>query len=479
MNSKIVLITGGTTGIGFACADYLLGLDYRVIITGRTRENLDRAVAKLGINCIGILSDTSSLEDIDDLVAKVKNQFGKIDGLFVNAGIFKAASFQETTESLFDETMNVNFKGAFFTIQKFIPILNNPASVVLNTSIVVFRSFANTSIYTASKAALVEAQQQLQTIKEILSQAEEIQQHYRELEMLRDREEAQSQKFQTYQQAQTHKLHLQQLQNHQYQQAQIRVAQYDAQLTQLSEQEQDVVKTLAKRDKIVENLAALKQAKKQLRSLDKIEADISGFEGTAHLVFLGDYIDRGLQSRQVIEILLSDRLKPFEAYFLKGNHEDALLSFLSDPGFGPKWAAYGGRETLVSYGVRPPRSLSLNSEWEKAHDAFLKAIPNVHQKFLMTLPTSVRIGGYGFAHAGLRPGKTFAEQNDEDLMWIRDEFLGGKSTFDVMVVHGHTPVDQPHSDHRRINVDTGAYFTGRLTAAKLTGTTVEFIATDT
>lgn len=215
------------------------------------------------------------------------------------------------------------------------------------------------------------------------------------------------------------------------------------------------------------------------RLLDKIEADISGFEGTAHLVFLGDYIDRGLQSRQVIEILLSDRLKPFEAYFLKGNHEDALLSFLSDPGFGPKWAAYGGRETLVSYGVRPPRSLSLNSEWEKAHDAFLKAIPNVHQKFLMTLPTSVRIGGYGFAHAGLRPGKTFAEQNDEDLMWIRDEFLGGKSTFDVMVVHGHTPVDQPHSDHRRINVDTGAYFTGRLTAAKLTGTTVEFIATDT
>lgn len=215
------------------------------------------------------------------------------------------------------------------------------------------------------------------------------------------------------------------------------------------------------------------------RLLDKIEADIEGFEGKAHLVFLGDYIDRGLQSRQVIEILLSDRLEPFETHFLKGNHEDAILSFLADPGFGPKWAAYGGRETLVSYGVRPPRSLSLNTEWERAHDAFLKAIPNVHQKFLMTLPTSVRIGGYGFAHAGLRPGKTFAEQSDDDLMWIRDEFLGGKSTFDVMVVHGHTPVDQPHSDHRRINVDTGAYFTGRLTAAKLTGTTVEFIATDT
>lgn len=213
--------------------------------------------------------------------------------------------------------------------------------------------------------------------------------------------------------------------------------------------------------------------------LDKIEFDIAGLTTKPHLVFLGDYIDRGLQSRQVIETLLSDRLAPFETYCLKGNHEDAILSFLSDPSFGPKWASYGGRETLVSYGVRPPRSLSLNSEWEDAHDAFLKAIPNDHQRFLRSLPTSVRIGGYGFAHAGLRPGKKFAEQTDHDLMWIREEFLNEHATFDVMVVHGHTPVDTPHSDHRRINVDTGAYFTGRLTAAKLTRTEVEFITTET
>ncbi len=213
--------------------------------------------------------------------------------------------------------------------------------------------------------------------------------------------------------------------------------------------------------------------------LDKIEADRAGLEQKPSLVFLGDYIDRGLQSRQVIDTLLSDRLDAFQAYYIKGNHEDALLSFLSDPSFGPKWAAYGGRETLVSYGVRPPRSLSFNAEWEQAHDAFLKAIPNAHQTLLRSMPTSVQIGGYGFAHAGLRPGKKFAEQNDHDLMWIRDEFLNENGTFDVMVVHGHTPVDKPHNDHRRINVDTGAYFTGRLTAAKLTGTDVAFIATDT
>jgi NAD(P)-dependent dehydrogenase (short-subunit alcohol dehydrogenase family) len=154
MNDKTIVITGGTTGIGFACAKYLIKAGYSVIITGRTKENLDNAVSKLGKNVFGLLSDSSSLSDIDKLVLKVKNEFGKIDGLFVNAGIFKAMNFEGTTEDLFDETMNINFKGAFFTVQKFIPILKNPSSVVLNTSIVVFKAFADTSVYTASKAAL-------------------------------------------------------------------------------------------------------------------------------------------------------------------------------------------------------------------------------------------------------------------------------------------------------------------------------------
>lgn len=154
MNNKTVVITGGTTGIGFACAAYLLDLNYKVIITGRTKENLEKAISILGRNSTGFLSDTSSLTAIDDLVFKIKNEFGKIDGLFVNAGIFKASNFEGTTEDLFDDIMNVNFKGAFFTVQKFIPILKNPSSIVLNTSIVVFKAFANTSVYTASKAAL-------------------------------------------------------------------------------------------------------------------------------------------------------------------------------------------------------------------------------------------------------------------------------------------------------------------------------------
>ena len=123
--------------------------------------------------------------------------------------------------------------------------------------------------------------------------------------------------------------------------------------------------------------------------------------------------------------------------------------------------------------------MSLNEEWRAAHDSFLKAFPSTHNSFFRKLPTRLQIGGYGFVHAGLRPGKNFAEQDDYDLMWIRDEFLQAEAAFDVMVVHGHTPIDAPHHDHRRINVDTGAYFTGRLTAAKLQGQTVEFIATTT
>jgi serine/threonine protein phosphatase 1 len=210
--------------------------------------------------------------------------------------------------------------------------------------------------------------------------------------------------------------------------------------------------------------------------LERLEEDAQSTE-EPHLVFLGDYIDRGLQSRQVIEMLLALNERWPTATFLKGNHEEALLKFLDRPEYGPNWATYGGRETLVSYGVRPPRSFTMNEEWRIAHDDFIAKFPQDHLHFLRTLDVSKRIGGYGFVHAGVKPGRPFEEQSENDMLWIRDEFLTATGREDLVVVHGHTPVDHAYSDNRRINIDTGAYFSGRLTAVRLEGDTMRYIST--
>lgn len=211
--------------------------------------------------------------------------------------------------------------------------------------------------------------------------------------------------------------------------------------------------------------------------LQRIEADAADLSRPASLVFLGDYVDRGFQSRQVIDLLLSGRLSRFQVHCIKGNHEQAMLTFLRDPAFGPRWSAYGGRETLVSYGVRPPRNVTRLEEWAAAHEEFVRVLPPAHETFLHRLPSSLRIGPYGFVHAGVRPGVPFEDQTDADLLWIREDFLRSTQPTELVIVHGHTPVDRPHSDARRINVDTGAYFSGRLTAARLEADTITFLST--
>lgn len=214
------------------------------------------------------------------------------------------------------------------------------------------------------------------------------------------------------------------------------------------------------------------------RLIERIEQDCAGFRGRPSLIFLGDYVDRGFQSRQVIDLILSDRLAPFDLHCIKGNHEAAMLTFLRDHAFGPRWAAYGGRETLVSYGIRPPRNVTKLDEWEAAHSELVRTLPRSHEMFLLKLQHSVRIGPYGFVHAGVRPGVPFEEQQESDLLWIREEFLRSSVPHEVIIVHGHTPVDRPYQDARRINLDTGAYFSGRLTAVRLEGREVSFLTTD-
>ena len=210
----------------------------------------------------------------------------------------------------------------------------------------------------------------------------------------------------------------------------------------------------------------------------KIEADAEAApERRKVIVFLGDYVDRGFQSKDVIDFLLSDALGAYETRFLKGNHESALEMFLNDPDFGPEWARFGGAETIMSYGVQPPRARTSPDKWREACERLNTLMPKAHRHFLSELELYCELGDYLFVHAGLRPGRPLEQQAERDLLWIRDDFLNDPGLFDRMIVHGHTPIQAPHRDGRRIGVDTGAYLTGRLTAACLSGTNVSFIAT--
>lgn len=152
INNKIAVITGGNSGIGYATAKLLKENGAKVIITGRRREAIEKATSTLNVN--SILADQSNLSDIDTLVAIVKEQYGKVDILLINAGITKFSTIEATSEAMFDEIMNVNFKGAYFTLSKFIPILNNNASVILLSSTSATISPQSASVYAASKAAL-------------------------------------------------------------------------------------------------------------------------------------------------------------------------------------------------------------------------------------------------------------------------------------------------------------------------------------
>ncbi len=210
----------------------------------------------------------------------------------------------------------------------------------------------------------------------------------------------------------------------------------------------------------------------------KIEQDAAKKPAAKNvIVFLGDYIDRGLQSRQVIDRLITSLPTGFDPIFLKGNHEDALLHFLDDAQFAKTWKYYGGLETLHSYGVTDLTLSDEPSVFEAARDRFDAVLPDEHRRFLASLNTSVSLGDYFFAHAGARPGISLERQTDHDLMWIREDFLSSTVSFGKIVVHGHTPREEVEFRANRIGIDTGAYITNLLTALVLEGRTRELLNT--
>lgn len=213
------------------------------------------------------------------------------------------------------------------------------------------------------------------------------------------------------------------------------------------------------------------------RMFERLEADARSAGAAAPIaIFLGDYVDRGPDSAEVIELLQLGRPEGFERRFLKGNHEQALLAFLHDPVAARAWLAHGGLETLASYGVRPLPPLSADdATLRRAAAALRESLPPAHASFLDRLERYAVIGDYAFVHAGVDPRVSLAEQTDAALFWSRDRFLGDGRRLEKVIVHGHTPQKAPYKDHRRIGVDTGAYVWGALTAARFEADSVSFI----
>jgi len=152
LENKVAVITGGNSGIGYATAQRFIAEGAQVVITGRNPEKVATAAAELGAT--GLVADQSSLADTDRLVADVKDRFGRVDVLFVNAGVFYPTPMGQFDEATFDTTMNINFKGAVFTLERFLPLLSEGASVINLSSVNAYTGMANTAVYAASKAAL-------------------------------------------------------------------------------------------------------------------------------------------------------------------------------------------------------------------------------------------------------------------------------------------------------------------------------------
>ncbi len=194
------------------------------------------------------------------------------------------------------------------------------------------------------------------------------------------------------------------------------------------------------------------------------------------IICLGDYVDRGPDSAGVLEALSDASAFGAPLLLLRGNHEVMLMAFLRDPLELGSWRRFGGLETLASYGVSVNEA-ALGRGYEEAHQTFLARFPARHRLLLERLELSVSVDDYFFTHAGVRPGVALESQSERDLLWIRHDFLDHGGDFGKIVVHGHTPVASADVQTNRINIDTGAFATGRLTCLVLEGESHHFLTT--
>lgn len=210
--------------------------------------------------------------------------------------------------------------------------------------------------------------------------------------------------------------------------------------------------------------------------LGEIEADhASRSRKPCFIVFLGDLIDRGPASREVLARLRTRPPRFADIHVIRGNHEEMMVRCLTgEPELIPEWLRHGGQSCAMSYGVDP--SVLHDTDIYRLEHTLLSHIPKADIDFLSRSIDQVRFGDYLLVHAGIRPGVPVAQQKGRDLRWIRQEFLESDQQHEAFVIHGHTITETPDVRTNRIGLDTGAYRTGRLTALRLEADEREFLA---
>jgi serine/threonine protein phosphatase 1 len=187
--------------------------------------------------------------------------------------------------------------------------------------------------------------------------------------------------------------------------------------------------------------------------LEAMQRDAESFDGERIIqVFLGDYIDRGMQSREVIDLLLTPAPDGVERIFLRGNHEQTLLDCLQNPSILRDWMQYGGLPTLASYGVNVPANVAQNAA-DELQARFAKALPKEHLRFFEGLLSDYTIGDYYCVHAGVRPHVALNKQREQDKLWIREPFLSHSKLFEKYILHGHSPLEKAEILPNRANLD--------------------------
>jgi len=206
-----------------------------------------------------------------------------------------------------------------------------------------------------------------------------------------------------------------------------------------------------------------------LRHLHDMILDDAAARGWARnrVIYLGDYIDRGPDSRGVLAMAMADNLPGMAKLHLRGNHEALALQFLQNPEQGSDWLHWGGDAVLREYGITPPSEFSQSRTLQQAANQLSDRMTQEEKAFLQSLQLCHHAGGYFFTHAGVRPGTPLEAQDGKDLIWIREPFLSHTEDFGAVIVHGHTICNSIEIKPNRIGIDTGAYSTGILSCLVL------------